>query len=164
LPADLAHLALAAGYLTCGGTNGILAVHKRSIAETASPRQDREEKNGTQNDHRHSIQDDGTTARRWQTMAAGRLNFDSSVVAPAATDQCDRLRSIANQAYNCLHCPETGDENVGPLALATTDILTVATDRADHPGVATIPTMGTKDEGFPALTDDDPPTAGNRCC
>jgi len=114
LPADLAHLALAAGYLTCGGTNGILAVHKRNIAETAAPRQDQAEENDTQNDHRRSIQNDGTTARRWQAMAAGRLNLGSSVVAPAATDHCDRLRSIANQASSCLHCPGPGDENVGP--------------------------------------------------
>jgi len=97
-------------------------------------------------------------------MAAGRLNLGSSVVAPAATDHCDRLRSIANQASSCLHCPGPGDENVGPLDLATTDLLTVAKEHADHPGVATIPTMGTKDEELPALTDDDPPTAGNRCC
>jgi len=126
--------------------------------------QDHEEENRTQNDHRRSTQDDGTTARWWQAMAAGWLNSDSSVVAPAVTDHCDRLRSIANQASNCLHCPGPGDENVGPLALATTDFLTVAMERADHPGVATIPTMGTKDEGVPALTDGDLPTAGNRCC
>jgi len=163
LLAGLAHLALAAGYLTSGGTNGILAVHKRSIIETAAPRQDHEEENGTQNDHRRSTQDDGTTARRWQAMAAGRLSSGSSVVAPAAADHCDRLRSIANQASSCLYCPGPGDENVGPLALATTD-LTVATEHADHPGVATIPMMGTKDEGFSALTDGDLPTAGNRCC
>ena len=106
----------------------------------------------------------GTTARRWQAMAAGRLNSDCSVVAPAATDHCDRLRSIANQASSCLCCPGPGDENVGPLDLATTDLLTVATEHADHPGVATIPTTETKDEGFPALTDGDLPTAGNRCC
>ena len=56
--------------------------------------------------------------------------------------------------------PWAGDENVGLLALATTDLLTVATEHADHRGVATIPTMGTEDEGFPALTDDDLPTAG----
>jgi len=115
LPADLAHLALAAGYLTCGGTNGTLAIHKRSIAETAAPRRDHnhEEENGTQNDRRRSTQDDGTTTRRWQVMAAGRLNPGSSVVAPAAMNHCDRLRSIAKQASSCLHCPGPGDENVG---------------------------------------------------
>ena len=164
LLAGLTHLALAAGYLTCGGTNGILAVHRRSIAEPAAPRQAHEEENGTQNDRRRSTQDDGTTARRWQAMAAGRLSSDSSVVAPAATDHCDRLRSIANQASSCLYCPEPGDENVGPVALATTDLLTVATEHAGHPGVATIPTMETEDEVFPALADGDLPTAGNRCC
>ena len=95
-------------------------------------------------------------------MAAGRLNRGSSVVAPAAADQCDRLMATANRASSCLYCPGSGDDNVSPLALATIPI--VATEHADHPDVATISTMGTKDEELPALTDDDPPTAGNRCC
>jgi len=79
-------------------------------------------------------------------------------VAEPAVDHLDRLMVIANRAYSCLYCPGPRDVNVGPLALATIPI--VATDYANHPGVATIPTMGTGGEGFPALTDDDLPTAG----
>ena len=99
----------------------MLAIQKRSIAEPVAPRQAHEEENGTQNDRRRSTQDDGTAARRWQVMAAGRLSPGSSVVAPAAADHCDRPMATANRASSCLHCFGPGDENVGPLALATSD-------------------------------------------
>ena len=119
-----------------------------SWMSTNAASQAHEEENGTQNDRRRSTQGDGTSARWWQAMTAGRLNLGSSVVAPPATDHCDRLRSIANQVSSCLHCPGPGDENVGPLSLATTDLLTVATEHADHPGVATIPAMEPKARGL----------------
>jgi len=103
-------------------------------------------------------------------VAADWLNSGSSVAAPVdtvaepAVDHLDRLRMTANRASSCLHCPKPGDENVGPLALASIDILIAAAEHAGLPGVATIPTMGAKVEGSLALADGDPPMAGNRCC
>jgi len=138
----------------------------RSISRPVGPGVTQHQAHGTRCGspaaRRRDIQDDGTAARRWQAVAADRLSPDSSVVAPVATDHCDRLRVIANRASSCLYCPGPGDENVGPLALATIPMM--ATDYANHPDVATIPTMGTEDEKSLVLADDDLPMAGNCCC
>jgi len=63
---------------------------------------------------------------------------------------------ISNQALGCLHCPGSGDEDVGPLALASIDLLTVAVGIVVHPGVATIllPATGAEAEGSLVLADD----------
>ena len=78
---------------------------------------------------------------------------------PLRSVEVDRQPSLQLPAL-----PWAGGRERGPLALATTNLLTVATERAHHPGVATIPTTETKDEGFPALREGDLPMAGNRCC
>ena len=86
-------------------------------------------------------------------VAAGRLSPDSNAVAPAdtvvgpAVDHLGRLKVTAIRASSCLCCPGPGDENVGPLALASIGLPTAAAEHADQPGVATIPTMGAGDEG-----------------
>jgi len=99
--------------------------------------------------YRHGIHE--VAACQQLLVAAG--NPGSDAVAPADTvaepaiGHLGRLSVTANRASSCLHCPGQGDENVGPLALASIDLPTVATDYADHPVVATIPTMGLKARG-----------------
>ena len=88
----------------------------------------------------------------------------ADTVAEPAVDHLGRLKVTASRASSCLHCPGPGDEYVGPLAVTSTDLPTVATDHADHPGVTTIPAIGAESEETLALADGDPPKAGNRRC
>jgi len=84
-------------------------------------------------------------------VAAGSPGFDAVALADTvlkpAIGHLGRLKVTASRASSCLHCPGPGDENVGPLALASINLPALATDHADHPGVATIPTMGLKARG-----------------
>jgi len=159
-----------AGHLVCGGMGSIRVGHRRSISRPVGPgvtqrqahrtqcgspaarRRDIqacESQSGTLACHRCDIRGE-TAAQQQQPAVADRSNPGSSVAAPVgivaepAVDHLDRHRVIANRASSCLHCPGPGDENVGPLALATIPI--VAKKHADHPDVATIPTMRTEDE------------------
>jgi len=78
--------------------------------------------------HRHGIHE--VAACQQLLVAAGRLHSGSNVAAPANTaaepaiGHLGRLRVMANRASSCLHCPGPEDENVGPLALASMDLLT----------------------------------------
>jgi len=144
--------------------------HRTQCGSPAARRRDIqacESQSGTLACHRCDIRGE-TAAQQQQPAVADRSNPGSSVAAPVgivaepAVDHLDRHRVIANRASSCLHCPGPGDENVGPLALATIPI--VAKKHADHPDVATIPTMGTEDERSLVLAVDDLPMAGNCCC
>ena len=103
-----------------------------------------------------TVADTTAAAFRSPTLIPASLPPADTVAEPTV-DHLGRLRVTANRASGCLHCPGPGDENVGPLALASIDLPT-----ADHPGVATIPTTGAAGEGSLSLADDDPPMAGNR--
>ena len=88
--------------------------------------------------HKHGIHE--VASCQQLLVAAGRLSYGSNAVVPADTvtepevDHFGRLRVTAIRASNCPHCPGPGDENVGPLSLASIGLSTVAAEHADQPG------------------------------